>query len=195
MRTKESVAVLRMTLAASGFIKTELFHKPLGCVVKALLEGEWLVSLLSHDAALMDILQSEIERCEEVLRGRKNRSKNQAGSLFVQAIDLVKGIFSEPFFNFTEGYWASTFTDYVNCVRFIYIMHGTTETLNFVKNVGFAKWCSMPISQCEKFLDGLVLSAEKTLRKSGLKYRDFASFLAGDLGVDGSFTSTITKKG
>jgi hypothetical protein len=159
MSTTFVVDLLRNTLEYRGHVRLAGARLQHGPTCRILQHGEFLVSLLGHDSQLCSFLNDASDGSylpfERVTRNGHNghyvRFSVSVGNDFDQWVDVVK---------------------------FNWLMHGVTETLNFVKNQGFIGWCKLSVTSRERFLDGMVLAAQKRLRELGIKYREFAEFFA-----------------
>lgn len=163
METKRIVDLLRMTLIARGHVKSTNYdsRKEGTCV---LTNGEYLVSLMSHDRSLDHFLLQyegnllcDIEPSDHFLRVR-----------------------------------ATDFDSYVDLVKFIWLEEGVQAAIDYTSHVGFSHWvnCTSRLSR-EQMVDDAVSRAYSKLRSAGVKHREAAEFfsdrnanasLAGEVG-------------
>lgn len=156
MNTEAYVDLLRKTLVRNGFILQNTASQAAG--PKILQHGEWLVSLMSHDAQLRDYL---IATCnsEDFARSMGLEGDIDTGYLF-------------------SGWWKESVTLWVDAVRFTWLVHGAAFTLNFVKSNGLYLWSFQELRDRQSYVDDLVVIAQKRLRQSGMKYSEMAEFFA-----------------
>lgn len=155
MKTEAFVDLLRKTLTVNGHVRA-MHHPDSDC--RILNQGEYLVSLLAHDESLQHFLLEHL--------------KNSSFRSYMR----VKGSEEEGYL--FAGLLEDEFGNYVDIVRFVWLLHGATAALHFIKEGGFVSWSSKPYSDRDRYLDSLVFIAQKRLRSSGLKYSDFAEFFA-----------------
>jgi hypothetical protein len=133
--------------------------------------NEYLVSFLSHDEYLCDILQAALYR--------RSAEIESFGCVAERFIDVVDGwdAKSEPivYFHFSEQF-QPTFTSYVDVIKFRWLLHGFADTLEYIKRKGFYAWSQKETKQLEKYVDELVLIAQKRLRRTETKFSDMAEF-------------------
>jgi hypothetical protein len=153
------IDLLRNTLADRGHVRYAGARIDQGPIPRILQHGEFLVSLLGHDKQLIGFLN-------ELMDG-----------------DFLP--FQRVARNFIGGYYArlsSTvghdFDQWVETVKFHWLINGVAETINFVSCQGFIGWCQKSVTTRERFLDSMTLMAQRRLRDLGVKYRDFAEFFA-----------------
>jgi hypothetical protein len=148
MDTQSFVDQLRKTLTDRGHILPTL-HQRQDCML--LNQGEYLVSILSHDRTLIPFL-----------------SISSDGS---DGVNSLAGRY--------RSVMASDFDCYVDLVKFVWLNEGVTAVLDLVKFVGFFQWTRMTSSLTRQHLaDEAASIAEKTLRLSGTKFREMAEFFA-----------------
>jgi hypothetical protein len=79
---------------------------------------------------------------------------------------------------------ATDFDVYVDVVKFVWLNEGVTSALQFVRDVGFASWCHTTSRLTREALaDELASKGERTLRSSGVKFREMAEFFASPQAV------------
>jgi|SwirhirootsSR1_FD_contig_111_119357_length_4469_multi_4_in_0_out_0_4 hypothetical protein len=154
MKTKAFVDLLRNTLAVNGHV----LAKHQSDSSRFLNHGEYLVSLLSNDGSLYDLLWDD---CSSPDFRKKNyiTGSHKEGWTF-------RGLLSDEF------------GSYVETVKFLWILHGTSATLSFIREGGYDMWVQKSYHDRDRYTDSLVFIAQKRLRISGLKYSDFAEFFA-----------------
>jgi hypothetical protein len=166
MRTEALVDVLRKTLIRHRHILPTSTQRDSRC--RILNQGEYLVSLLSNDESLLIYLRLA---CNSVLgRGEWGYGNEEEGVTFT-------------------GSLRDNFDLWVDCVKFVWLLHGASEALNLIRESGFAEWSHIPKSQRHKYVDTLVLLAQKRFRNVGLKFTDYAEFFA-----DGVSAKALTPK-
>jgi hypothetical protein len=159
MSTEASVDVLRRTLIRHGHILPTSTQRDSKSTF--LNQGEFLVSLLSNDESLLDFLDRV-----HFLRSCNFRSDTCS----------LEGSKEEGFI--IRGDVGVDFDLWVDTVKFVWLMHGTSESLNLIEETGFTEWTQHPLKQRHRYVDTLVLLAQKRLRCAGMKYSDMAEFFA-----------------
>jgi hypothetical protein len=158
MRTEATVGLLRKLLTDRGHILPTKSHPDSKCII--LNHGEYLVSLMSQDGQLMDLL-------------------NDLDSAF--GLDWIKDdgdLSVDCNVQFLVGCSGADFDLWVDTIKFIWFSHGVTEALRFIKATGIRIWSKWTIKQREVYVDSLVLIAQKRLRSVGVKHREMANFFA-----------------
>lgn len=168
MRTEASVDLLRTMLADRGHILPTVTHRESAC--RILNHGEYLVSLMSHDDQLMEFLNSVVTKdgyfCGHLVATRINRVNIADGATSVSWM-----MYEEPFGRDID-LWVDT-------VKFVWVTHGVVDALELIKGAGLFTWSNnKSVARRFKYIDGLVLAAQKKLRLSGLKHREMADFFA-----------------
>jgi len=159
MSTEALVDTLRKTLIRHGHIIPTNTQRDSKLVT--LNQGEYLVSLLSHDESLLICLNA-LENCDfthETLKSLRREGSAEQGYLLA-------------------GNFGENFDLYVDVVKFVWLLHGTSTALELIKSSGFTEWTQHPLTQRSKYVDSLVLIAQKKLRQAGMKFSDMAEFFA-----------------
>jgi hypothetical protein len=157
MRTEATVGLLRKLLTDRGHILPTKSHQGSKCII--LNHGEYLVSLMSQDGQLMDLLNDlDLAYSGEI---------QDDGDMSVDCN-----------VRFLVGLGGADFDLWVDTIKFIWFSHGVTEALRFIKATGIRIWSKWTIKQREVYVDSLVLIAQKRLRSVGVKHREMANFFA-----------------
>lgn len=154
MLTEAHVAALRGMLFDYGLIKTHTERLSDRGIL--LSEGEWLVSLLSHSQSL----------CQRAL-DREN--------LFKVPEDLRilrRGWTVEEF----DETLKEDIVEFVDTIRFLWLNYGLKNCLDFIDQFSFSRWLLWKKADRGQHLDSLVTIGDKKMRRSGLKYREYATF-------------------
>jgi hypothetical protein len=155
MRTEASVDLLRKTLTRQGHIFPTKAQRDSECII--LNQGEYLVSLMSHDESLLDLLEAACEPNS--------------------AITLMSSGNREEGLRFT-GTIGRDLDLWVDTVKFVWLLHGAHAALDLIQTQGLYTWTANSLAQRHRYVDDLVLIAQKKLRESGAKYSDMAEFFA-----------------
>lgn len=157
MNTEVFVDLLRKTLTDRGHILPTSAHRDSECII--LNQGEYLVSLLSHDQSLAYFLDQTGDPGFQGLMFDWRKVKPERRQ-------------EVPFF------WLTDFDLWVDAVKFTWLVHGTSTVLDFIKNTGFSKWSGYTSKRRARYVDDLVLIAQKKLRQTGTSFREMAEFFA-----------------
>jgi hypothetical protein len=156
MRTEASVDLLRKTLIRHGHVLPTV-HQDSKCII--LNQGEYLVSLLSHDGSLLQLLNDMDYLQYDSYWNTMVHGDAEEGYLF-------------------NGHYRVDFDLWVDTVKFVWILHGVTAALELIKGPGFDGWSSQSLARRHRYVDDLVLLAQKKLRQSGARYSEMAEFFA-----------------
>lgn len=152
METVALIDLLRKTLVRHGHIVPTSSQDD--CGPRVLNQGEFLVSILSHDEQTLDFLDDVAYNS-----GRSNWLGAQG--------DCESGYL-------IGGSVGRDLDLYVEVVKFVWLTRGVTCALDFVKNTGLRKWSKHSETVRTRYVDNLVLMAQRDLRLSGVKYSDMA---------------------
>jgi hypothetical protein len=167
MRTEASVDLLRTALITRGHILPTRAQQDSEC--RILNHGEYLVSLLSHDDQLMDFLSSIIEN--------EGRFSGIRVSSTIKKVDMLTGSESVSYLVYENPY-GRNIDLFVDAVKFVWLVHGFTAAMDFILGGGLYAWSNNSESARVKYIDGLVLLAQKKFRQVGVKYSEMAEFFA-----------------
>jgi hypothetical protein len=155
MRTVALVDLLRKTLIRHGHIMPTSIQSGSECTT--LNQGEYLVSLLSHDESLLNFLSDAVHEDYFLHMVSDGNEKDGLRLAAMYGVDF--------------SLWA-------DAVKFTWINIGTVATLEFIRGATFQKWSLQALAIRHRFVDDQVLLAQKKLRASGVKYRQFSEFFA-----------------
>jgi hypothetical protein len=155
MKTEASVDLLRSMLVGRGHILPSR-QTDSKCII--LNQGEYLVSLLSHDQHLLEF----ISYSDESLLWAES-----FGEDFLR--DVARTM---------VGHYDFGIDSYVDTIKFSWIVVGVTKTLDFIKEKGYRWWSGLSLRQRDDCLDDMVLMAQRQLRHAGCTYRQMAEFFS-----------------
>lgn len=152
MSTEVSIDLLRKTLVRHGHIVPTCDQLDQG--PRVLNQGEYLVSIMSHDEQILSLLYG-LESADIGVGGLYVSGDRNRGY-------LIGGILGADF-----DLWVET-------VKFVWLTRGVNAAINFVRNVGLYGWSNHSVATRHRYIDDLVLMAQKSLRRGGVKFSDMA---------------------
>jgi hypothetical protein len=67
---------------------------------------------------------------------------------------------------------------WVDVIKFVWLVHGVSGALDFVRGSGLHTWSRHSLAVRLRYVDDLVLLAQKKLRSTGTKFSEMAEFFA-----------------